>query len=192
MKNSYKFRQAEERDLQKMADIEEEYFGGYSRAYDFLFMQKWYLYNRDMFYVVSEEAGTILAFLILTPITENLHKQLLQGKVSDMFDFPLDDVLEQFESEFYYVADICVSKRNEGVRYLTVAVALIRGLIELLNKNAKYVTTSPITKDGVRLCEKIGFEVVSEEIYEDKSYPICLLECNEEARKKFERILRRL
>lgn len=189
MINSYAFTNAKIKHIEEIANIEKQYFSGYSRAFDITFLTRWYQYNADMFYVVTDTTGEVRAFLILVPVTEALYKKLIRGEISDLFDFSENEVLKNFASEYYYIADICVSKRNQGIGYLVVASQLIKGFIKLVEPYAKYIVTSPITKDGVRLCEKIGFEKVSEEVYEGNAYPVCRLECNSEIRKRYRAIV---
>ena len=131
-----------------------------------------------------------MAFFILVPITEMIYEKLLTGKVSDLYDFTEEDVKQEMYSDYHYIADICVSKKMGKENYLSVAALLIKNFGAVLKKYARVVITSPITEDGMRMCLKIGFKKVAEEIYEEKIYPIYLLECNDEVRKKFERLLK--
>ena len=188
MKNTINFGIANNEDIDSMVNIEKEFFSDYSRAFDKDFMEKWYKYNPNMFYVVKDSNGKVLGFTILTPVTEELYNKLLLGEVSDMFDFNEEDVLKDLNSDYFYFSDICVSKENKN--YIKTVGMLLGGMIKILSENATYVTTSPITKEGLRMCEHIGFKKVSEEIFEGKSYPIYELIITKEKKDKFSRISR--
>ena len=187
MGDKYNFVQASYDDLVGMAEIEKEFFGNYSKAFDLEFLRRWYKYNSSMFYVVKDEKGDVLAFTIMTPITKNAYDRMLCGTMNDMYDFLKIDVLRGQKSDYYYVSDICVSKEKNANSYFRVVSFLMAGLIKYLSENAYYILVSPVTKDGTALCEHIGFKKVASSFFDGNEYPICELIATEEYKNKYKR-----
>ena len=59
-----------------------------------------YKYNNHIFYVVKNKEDQVLAFTIMTPITEKLYNKMLTGEINDMYDFPFEDVLQEKKSDY--------------------------------------------------------------------------------------------
>ena len=191
---NYKFVQAESNDINDIAEIESEFFGDYSKAFDKEFLEKWYKYNKEMFYVVKNNDNKVLAFTIMTPINEKLYNKMLTGEINDMYDFSCEDVLKEKESEYYYVADICASKKRNDSGYFSVVTYLMAGIVEYLTKYSHYILTSPVTKEGRAVCNNLGFKDVAVSTFDGKSYSICELIASDEVKEKlskYTKILKR-
>lgn len=174
--------------IETLETIENEFFSEYNRAYNASFFDKWYKYNPDLIYVVKDDVGQIMAFTILAPISNALYCRVKMGMISDMMDFSEKDVYNVGESDTYFVADICVSKRlSYGVYYKAVA-CLMSGIVLKL-RTCKKILASPITKEGKRLCKSIGFVKVSEEVTTEGSYEIWELLVTQKRVSQFDRLL---
>ena len=194
VKKEFRFEQAKKEDLKAMAEIEAEFFGDYSKAFDYDFLVKWFNYNKEMFYVVKNQENEVLAFTIMTPINEKLYKKMLTGEINDMYDFTEEDVLKEKKSMHYYVADICASKKRNEKGYFSVVTYLMAGVIDFLSNYSYYVLASPVTNEGKAVCNNLGFKDVASSTFDGKTYSICELIANKETTtklSKFSKVLRR-
>lgn len=182
MRNNFDI--ANRQDLAEMAEIENEHFNGYERAFTKDFLEKWYNHNSNMFFVVRDKNNEVSAFIILVPVKKPLYELLLEGTVSDLFDFDEDLVCTDMNSDYYYIADICMSQKKSNMK---VGAQLMFGAAKIIYTYAKYVTASPITNMGLRLLQGLGFKKVSEQEYNGEIYPVFELDMNDETvfRKKF-------
>lgn len=171
MKTKNVFTNASYDDLEQMADIEKKYFSDYERAFDYNFFAEWYTHNPEMFYVVKNEVEGVIAFTVVVPVDETLHNMLLKGEVSDLFDFSKENVCKEMNSDFFYVADICVN----NTKNVLVAARMLIEVCKILYSKAKYVTTSPISKYGLKMCQHLGFEEVAKQNYNGHEYPVYCL-----------------
>lgn len=182
------FQTATEEDFQGMLAIENEFFGTYSRALNEENMTRWFNHNPNMFYVVKNENGHVLAFTILVPVTKELYDKLKKGKVSDLFDFDENEVEKVFKSDYFFIEEVCVSKKGSKGNYFRATRLLFNEFTKIIYENAKFVTTSPITEDGKRICEHLGFQLVAEEVYEGKKYSVCELVNFQKTREEVKRV----
>lgn len=158
---NFTFQNAEEQDIKRIAEIEKECLGTYRRAFTEEQLVKWFSHNPAMFYVIKDEENKVYAFTILVPITENLYNDVKTDKISELSDFPEKEVSEAFKSDYFHIADICVSKTACGPYYLSTFRALAGGMVKILYNEAKLVNTSAVTDDGAKACKSIGFTEVS-------------------------------
>ena len=185
------FAQAKSQDLPAMAAIEQEFFGDYDKAFNLDFLKKWFAHNPDMFFVIRNEMNTVLGFVILSPVTEKLYARLIAGEVFDFFDFPEEDVLVSMNSDYYYVSDICITRKAK-ISNLAATINIIGGMIEVLSEKAKHVTACPVTKEGAGLCRTIGMKKVAESEHNGQAYTICELNVTPENIERFRRLTERV
>lgn len=160
-------------DINGILEIEKEHFANYVRVLDRKMIIKWLEYNPDMFFVLKNECNTVVAFMILVPVSRKLYEKLQNGQVSDIYNFEKRQVEKKFRSDYFFVEEVCISKKIQTASYIKTFRLLINCFFTaLLHGRAKYVTTSPLTKEGVRLCGKLGFSFVSENEYLGETYPI--------------------
>ena len=153
---------ASQSDLAGMAAIEQACFPNDERAYTLSVLQEWFSHNPNMFHVVRNSDGGVQAFIIVTPINENLKEKLEAGIVSDLIDFDKEDVLPDFETDCYFVADICVDPTLNGIRKLMMGGKLMGDVFSILKtKEAKWVYSSPISSEGKKALESFGFEIIA-------------------------------
>lgn len=164
-----KFENASRDDVRKIAEIEKKYFGNYERAFDYDFLIKWFEHNDKMYFVTKDESEDVKAFVILVPVKDILYDKLLRGEVSDFFEFSPDEVCSSNESDYYYLADICLENIGKNI---SAIISLLKGTAQFLYDNAKYVTTSPITPYGLKMTEHLGFHKVSEQEFNGEIYPV--------------------
>lgn len=157
MREKYKFRIATLKDIEQMVQIENQFFNE-EVAFNEKFLEKWFLHNSNMFYVVVNSQEKVLAFTILVPITEKLYGDLKRGKVKDLVEFQEQDILQEVQSEYYYIADIASSEKE-----ISATLVLLKGLTEFLGENAHWVIATPITKEGFMICKKFGFKAIESE-----------------------------
>ena len=182
------FGRALKEDISGILEIENEFFGSYIRVFDEEKITTWFEYNPDMFYVIKNKSNIVLAFAILVPVSEELYMKLKTGQVSDILNFDEKDVEEDFLSDYCFIEEVCVSKIKAS-DYMRIANALVGGIFKELYGKAKYITTSPITEDGRRICEALNFAFVSEEEYEGEKYPVYELTVTEELYIKFTNLI---
>ena len=176
------FDKAKSEDFGGILDIEEEYFSSYGRALDKESMTKWFNHNHDMFYVVKNEVGEVLATTILVPVVEELYEKLKSGQVSDLFDFKEEEVPKNSNSNYFHLESVCATKKKGVLNFYKAANIMLRNMIDVvyMKTDAKYVTTSPITEEGKKIVESVGFVFSSYETYEGEKYPIYVLPVTKE------------
>ena len=152
----YSFEVATKEDVESMIRIEETFFEK-GVAYNKEFILKWMEYNPYMFYKVEDRNGSLKAFTILVPITADCYHSLVRGEMNDMISFREEDVLKETKSEYYYFADIAAASKDALASY-----SILNGIQIYLCQNAHYVATTPLTEDGIRICELFGFGPVLE------------------------------
>jgi len=159
-------------DLDRMAYIEQACFPNYEKYYTIENFKEWYLLNPNMFHVIKDAQEQVIAFIIVTPINEALKENLESGLLSDLIDFPKEDILLGEDLGYYYVADICVDPKISGLHKLILGGKLMGAIFNILSeKNAQYVYSSPISSEGQKALENFGFEVVAY----NESYPIYMV-----------------
>ncbi len=186
-----RFCPAQKEDIPGMVEIEQEFFGDYEKSFDNAFFTQWYAHNPDMFFVIKDAENAVLGFVILTPITEQLHNKLIRGEVFDFFDFAETEVLKTMTSDYYYVSDICITKRKQ-INYLKAVTNVVGGMMAILAEKAKHVTACPVTSAGAKLCRTIGMKKVAEANSDGKKYTICALESSPEIITHFQRVMNRV
>ena len=186
-----KFSQCSWNDLTDIAQIEQEFFSQYEKAFDISFLEKWFLHNPEMFYIIKSDEGKTTAFTILTPISKVLYERLCAGEIFDFFDFSPSDVMTEMESEYYYIADICISQSVKHQHIRTV-INLIGGIADILCMYAKYVLACPVTREGARICKSIGMNQIAVSVYNGLEYHICKTEITDEVKTRFLKIINKM
>lgn len=183
-----KFSQCGWKDLADVAQIEQEFFSQYEKAFDVSFLEKWYLHNPEMFYIIKSDQGKTIAFTILAPISKVLYERLCAGEIYDFFDFSPSDVMTDMESVYYYIADICISQSIKH-QHIRTAMNLIGGIAGILCQYAQFVLACPITREGARMCKSIGMKQISISAFNGLEYYICRIEVTDEDRARFKKII---
>ncbi len=180
------FEVAKQDELSSILQIEWGNFSGYGHIFSADSLKKWYRYNPGMFYVVRDSRNWALGYSTLVPITKNLFELVSNGKYSSLTEFSESDVLRSGDSDYYHIeviATVPSSIASRAGRFLIKSIGNV-----LLRKRAKYVSASPITDIGIRLCKYFGFTHVGNQNYSGRSYPIFTLELNlSEFRKRLRR-----
>ena len=142
-----------------------------------------------MFFVVESSAEGVVGFVILTPVSELLHRKIISGELYDLYDFPLSEVpKEEMRSEYYFVSDICLSKQK-AYSYIQAVSKLLGNTLKIMWEKAKIVTACPVTQEGLKIDESIGMRKVAEAFHDGKKYPIHLIEVTQEGFSRFQRII---
>lgn len=181
----YKFQIANIDDAKAIADIESEHFDE-GIAYTEDFVKNWMNYNSEMFYVVKDENGNVVAHTILVPVTSECYDKLRKNLVHDMLEFNKDDVLDNKDSDYYYAASIAVKK--EAIRKISVLSSLISGIIQYFSEYGHYIITTPITKAGLTITQSLGYKAINGENVINNNYEIVI---ESEVRARFARFTRR-
>ena len=175
------FCKASREDITGIEIIEKEHFADYSRVLSYHDFEMWFEHNGDMLYIVKNENNEIIAFSMLMPIKKGLYDKLMIGEVSDVFNFTADEVKTNFQSDYFFVEEVCVSEKYGRLKFYAAASMLIAGMANILMKQgAKRVVASPITERGKKVIENMDFSLVAEEEYQGNKYAICELEVTPE------------
>ena len=160
-------------ELSSILQIEWSDFPGYGHIFSVESIREWYAHNRTMFYVLRDAKNWVMAYACVVPITEQLHKLICAGKCSALTDFPKKHVKKNGNTPYYHVEVVASVPARSSSR---VGRTLIRETGNILLRNAKNVTASPVTDIGVRLCDYFGFRHIADEVVESSSevhtYPI--------------------
>lgn len=179
------FSEAKEDELSSILQIEWSDFPGYGHIFSVESIRKWYHHNSNMFWVVRDSRNWVLGYAALAPITKKLFQRICRGEFSSLVQFPKKEVLKDNASIYYHIevlASVPSRTATRAGRYL------IKSIGDVLLKNAKYVTASPVSDIGLRLCKYFNFKFVANEIAKDHTYPIHSLIVN---KQKIDRKLKR-
>ncbi len=157
-------------DLKAMSRLDKETFPQYSHVFSFESLEQWYKHNADIFLVTKNPNGKLTGFSAVVPISESLFHSITQGRFSSLSDFPASEVMSQGKSRYYHI-EVVVTAGIRGSRY---GLDLLRTISNQLVRHARFVTASPITPDGERLCRYFGFDMIGCDQTENV-YPIYLL-----------------
>jgi len=170
------FSNAKEEELSSILQIEWSDFPGYGHIFSVKSIKYWYNHNPRMFWVVKDSRNWVLGYATLVPVTKKLFNEISQGKYSSLNEFPVDEVLKTTNSNYYHIEVLATVPSRTGSR---AGRYLIKNVCKkLINK--KFITTSPITDIGLRLCKFFDFEYVSQETINSNIYPIYRLKINKE------------
>ncbi len=164
-----KFSLAREEELSSLLLIEWGNFAQYGHSFSVESIKKWFLHNPKMFYVIRDAKNWVLGFGTLVPITENLFKSIMRGQYSSLTEFPEKGVLRKTKTEYFHFEVLATIPSRISNR---TGSNLVKALGYELIKKAKYVSASPISEIGLRLCEYFGFEHVSDQVCYENKYPI--------------------
>ncbi len=170
------YRRAEKEDIPGMLVIEEEFFNSYDLSFTQDSMTSWLEHNPEMFYVVENKKGEVLAFSVLAPVTLSLYKKILEGEVRDLHQFKKSEVLKGLKSDYSHLEQICVSRVKTKEDFGEVASILIVGLARIVDDNTKFITTYPVTPDGLKITALLDFEKVTNQECQEGMSSIWLLE----------------
>ena len=184
-----KFELANLTDAKAIAAIESEYFAE-GIAYTEEFIKDWMLYNPEMFYVVRDETGTVMAHTILVPVTKECYECLHQNLIHDMLEFQKKDVLQTKQSNYYYTASIAIHK--DAIKKLSVSSELLSGIICYFYEYGHRIITTPITKAGLSITKSLGYNAINGVDSLNNNYEIIIgVEKDDPLRKKYEKIIKR-
>lgn len=164
-------------ELSSILQIEWNNFPGYGHMFSVDSIQKWYKHNPRIFHVVRDSRGRVLAYAAIVPIEKSLFECIKRGQLSSITQFPFNQVLTNFDSDYWHIEVIA---RVPSKTLSRVGSYLINSVGYLLLKYAKHVTASPITVIGERLSSYFGFQRVSTENFAGKEYPVFYLEVSKE------------
>ncbi|MFX0199041.1 MAG: radical SAM/SPASM domain-containing protein [Candidatus Hodarchaeota archaeon] len=157
------FSQARSDELSSILQIEWSDFPGYGHIFSVESIKKWYNHNPEMFWVVRDSRNWVLGYAVLVPIREKLYRQILNGQLSSLVQFPMREVLTNQKSLYYHIevlASVPSRTASRAGRYLIKSI--------------------PVSDMGLRLCKYFGFRHVSDEKSDGHIYPIYSLEVNSE------------
>lgn len=182
MINNLEFSVADYYDVDGIMAIEEKYFSSNGIAYTKEDIIKWMAYNPEMVYVVRDEEKQVKGFTIIVPLTKIGYDKYRNGLVKDLDKLELSDIVSSMESEYYYFADVACDNKNK-----VASMVLFNNILPILLEKAKYIVTTPVTKEGrnkaVRLYAKNASGDASIELDEP-----CYIDV-EEARKEARHII---
>ena len=126
--------------------------------------------------MVRDSRHWVLGYATIVPVSEHLFQAIAGGQFSSLVEFPEIDVLMQESTNYFHIevlATVPSRTASRAGRYLVNAVG------KYLLEHAHYVSASPITDIGIRLCKYFDFEHVGEERVGEIVYPIYTLAINE-------------
>lgn len=172
MRGIQKLTQASYEDLVEIAIIESENFYDFDRMLTFEDFKIWFQHNPDIFYVVKDNNNSVLVAVLLVPISKNLHKDIREGKITDLYNFPKKDVMRTFNTRYYHLESVAVTKRIKGLTRNISILQAFKGIATLIIENADFVTSLVISSEGEVMAKKFRFVHISNEINDENSYPI--------------------
>lgn len=167
------FRTSNIDELSSILQIEWGNFSGYGHIFSVNSLKNWFAHNPHMFKVVVDEHHWILAYAVLVPISERLYNDICKGKYSAIIDFPISEVKKRMKSDFFHIEVLATIPAKYSSRSGSF---MIKSVGKFLFENAKFVTASPVSGIGVRLCNYFSFEHIADEIWNEETYPIYKLD----------------
>ena len=126
----------------KIKELDDTY---YSNKVDLSWYNR-YFDNSDI-YLLVDKLGNIVGYLYGAFITEELYKDILNGKVKSDFDISPDSFVE--ESLYIYLASSLIDKSYRGLGYGKLLMESF-----LLDNNKKNIVVLATSLDGYRLLSK--------------------------------------
>jgi hypothetical protein len=124
-----------------------------------------------MFLVTRDETDKLVGFGTIVPVNDILFGAIVAGQASSLVEFPMSKVFKRRTSFFYHI-EVIVRNRERRDR---AGLDLLQAITRILINQARFVTASPITSAGERLCKYFGFRMVAHDSGPG-NYPIYLLE----------------
>lgn len=171
------FAPAKEDELSSILQIEWSNFPGYGHIFTVESLKKWYRQTPSSFWVVRDSKRWVLGYAAIVPVSQRLSQRILRGDLSSLTQFAEDEVRTPDGTEYFHIevlATVPSRTASRAGRYLINQVGAY------LLTHARYVTTSPVTDIGVRLCRYFNFQRVADEIVDGMSYPIYYLEVDKD------------
>ena len=172
---SMNLRPAIKDDLSDILRIEWASFPNYEHKFSPVTLQKWFRHNSSMFHVLQASNGFIYGYACLVPLTNRGFHKISKGLVSSLTEMSFSDVEKNgtLSHPYWHIEVIAALK----VQKFPAGRVLIHDVGQtLLEKGAKILTTSPITQDGFRLCQRFGFRKVASESTDEGTYDIYALD----------------
>lgn len=158
-------------DLQAMSRLDKATFPQYSHVFSLESVRRWYEHNPHMFLVTRDETDKLVGFGTIVPVNDILFGAIVAGQASSLVEFPMSKVFKRRTSFFYHI-EVIVRNRERRDR---AGLDLLQAITRILINQARFVTASPITSAGERLCKYFGFRMVAHDSGPG-NYPIYLLE----------------
>jgi hypothetical protein len=157
-------------DLEAMSRLDKQSFPKYAHVFSLSSLRKWFHHNRRMFIVARDDGDELAGFAAVVPLKKKLFEAITSGAVSSLVDFPEAGVLKKGKSSYYHI-EVIVTKPGARLRS---GLQLLGDVVDAVMGTATYVTASPITAAGERLCKYFGFRKVARDRGQGH-YPIYLL-----------------
>jgi len=172
------FRNARKDELSSILQIEWSNFSEYGHIFTVEKLKYWYNHNPDMFFVVVDSMDWVLGYSAIVPITKNTYELLLKGELCSLTDFTSENVEEIGKSDYYHLEVLATIPSKTGTR---AGRFIVKETAKYLKENACYITATPVTDMGIRLCNYFQFKKVS--TFKDSSgnYPLYSLEIEKSA-----------
>ncbi len=167
-------------DLSHIVEIERESFPGYDHAFNYGILELWHAHNPEIFMVLENGNGPILGYCAIVPVTERLFREIVNGRVSSLSSFPRVDVLRQWRKSQYIHFEV-IALRSDREFSTAIGAFYLRFAKSWAEDRAPFITASPITPVGVKLCQAYGFRKIAEERIHSHTYPIYLSSPQERA-----------
>ena len=155
-------------ELQRIVAMEKEIFPGYSHAFGYSDLEVWFGLNPGMFFVFIGNDGKISGYSTIVPVTSDVHHSLIKGEISALNEFPRSGVLYWGDETNYFHIEVIASIGSKKKR-AAIGSLMLMHTSRFLANNAKFVTASPVTEIGDRLCNHFGFSLAS---FSNDGYPI--------------------
>jgi hypothetical protein len=160
------FELAQEDDLEELAALYRELFGGNRESRERL-IQEWYNANTEMFYVVKQD-GLVVGYIAFMPLKQEAIEKIMAGLEETRFRTELltPEYIAQFrpgEADSLFVL-IGVKQgvkktRLYGSRAITGGIEALEGLAKRGIVTRKLYATSR-TQSGIRICKGMGFKQI--------------------------------
>jgi radical SAM protein with 4Fe4S-binding SPASM domain len=171
-----KFAPAEYEELSSILQLEWANFSDFANAFSVDSIKKWYKHNPNMFWVVKDTSNWILGYVVLVPVSERLYNDICNGQYSALVEFSEQCVQKTNNSAFYHIE---VLAKIPNIIEQIVGSFLIKNTGTFLVNNAKYITATPMTEVGLKLCNFFDFTYCSSEEINGKQYPIYRADIND-------------
>jgi len=167
------FEIVQEEDLEGLADLYRELFGGGKESRERL-IQEWFHVNPEMFYIVKQDE-VVVGYIGLMPLKQEAIQKIMNGLEETRFRTELltPEYITQFKSGEADNVFVLIGVKQGVKKSRLYGSRAITGGIEILEQLAKrgiivkrlYATSR--TQGGIRLCKDMGFKQIIPALEED-------------------------
>lgn len=164
----FRYEFARESDIPEIVRLESKCFPDYPYRLTVPTLTKWYAHNPKMFSVIRRDDEVVIGYSVIVPVSQDLFQRIIDEAISSLVSFPEVDVLQTEDAHCFHVEVFAIDpSAPHGAGAL-----LLQSVARFLKDHATYVSASPITNAGLRLCHNLHFTQTGTDRIGTKEYGV--------------------